>query len=73
MSILENLHTFLGTENHHETNLQERTKSAIVLLRSLPCARSAVLEQIGDVFHEAAQKYVIELESQLLSGLYINI
>ncbi|XP_074639555.1 integrator complex subunit 5-like [Acropora palmata] len=46
----------------------EKTQSAIVLLHSLPCARHAVLEQLCDVFHEAVQKYVVELERQALSG-----
>ena len=49
----------------------EKTQSAIVLLHSLPCARHAVLEQLCDVFHEAVQKYVVELERQALSGQFI--
>ncbi|KAL9989570.1 hypothetical protein ACROYT_G004133 [Oculina patagonica] len=46
----------------------EKTQCAIVLWHSLPCARHAVLEQLCDVFHEAVQKYVVELERQALSG-----
>ena len=48
----------------------EKTQCAIVLLHSLPCARHAVLEQLCDVFHEAVQKYVVELERQALSGKF---
>ncbi|XP_022786395.1 integrator complex subunit 5-like [Stylophora pistillata] len=46
----------------------EKTQCAIALLHSLPCARHAVLEQLCDVFHEAVQKYMVELERQALSG-----
>ena len=67
MSVLENLHRFLDAKTHG-TSLQDKTKSAIVLLQTLPCARGAVLEQIGEVFHEGAQKYIIEVEKQMLSG-----
>ena len=48
----------------------EKTQCAIVLLHSLPCARHAVLEQLCDVFHEAVQKYAIELERQALCGKF---
>ena len=48
----------------------EKTQCAIVLLHSLPCARHAVLEQLCDVFHEAVQKYMVELERQALSGKF---
>lgn len=47
----------------------EKTQCAIALLHSLPCARHAVLEQLCDVFHEAVQKYMVELERQALSGM----
>ena len=67
ISVLENLHRFLVPKSH-ENNLQEKTKSAIILLQTLPCARGAVLDQIGEVFHEAAQKYITEVEKQMLSG-----
>lgn len=67
MSVLENLHKFLDSKSH-EDRLQEKTKSAIVLLQTLPCARAAVLEQIGEVFHDAAHKYIIEVENQMLLG-----
>lgn len=69
-NVLDHLHKFLDADedNEHETSLEERTKSAIVLLQCLPCARSAVLEQIGEVFHEVAKQYVIEVEKQMLSG-----
>eukprot|EP00794_Sanderia_malayensis_P016095 gene16095-17716_t len=69
-SIIENLHTFLGNDESEESeaSLEERTKSAIILLQCLPCARSAVFEQIGEVFHEIAKKYVIEVENQILAG-----
>ena len=46
----------------------EKAQCAIVLLHSLPCARHAVLEQLCEVFHEAVQKYMVELERQALSG-----
>ena len=73
MNVLENLHRFLVPKSH-EINLQEKTKSAIFLLQTLPCARVAVLDQIGEVFHEAAQKYITEVEKQMLSGqVYIII
>ena len=48
----------------------EKTQCAIALLHSLPCARHAVLEQLCDVFHEAVQKYMVELERQALSGTF---
>jgi len=67
MSILENLHRFLVPKSHENT-LQEKTKSAIILLQTLPCARGAVLDQIGEVFHEAAKNYITEVETQMLSG-----
>lgn len=51
----------------------EKTQCAIVLWHSLPCARHAVLEQLCDVFHEAVQKYVVELERQALSGEFYFI
>ena len=72
-NVLDHLHKFLDADedNEHETSLEERTKSAIVLLQCLPCARSAVLEQIGEVFHEVAKQYVIEVEKQMLSGKYV--
>ncbi|XP_068726857.1 integrator complex subunit 5-like isoform X3 [Montipora capricornis] len=64
------LHSFLsGTdESGKALSNVKKTQSAIVLLHSLPCARHAVLEQLCDVFHEAVQKYVVELERQALSG-----
>ena len=46
----------------------ERSQHAIILLRTLPCARAAVLEQICEVFHEAVHKYVLELERQKISA-----
>lgn len=48
----------------------EKTQCAIALLHSLPCARHAVLEQLCDVFHEAVQKHMVELERQALSGTF---
>ena len=38
-------------------------------MRSLPCARAAVLEQICDLFQAAVHKHIIEADSQELSGL----
>ncbi|XP_028407768.1 integrator complex subunit 5-like [Dendronephthya gigantea] len=49
-------------------NILERTKSAIVLMRCLPCARAAVLEQIRDIFQEAVHKHIIESDRQDLLG-----
>ncbi|CAB4000632.1 integrator complex subunit 5-like [Paramuricea clavata] len=49
-------------------NILERTKSAIVLMRCLPCARAAVLEQICEIFQEAVHKYIIESDRQDLLG-----
>jgi len=64
------LHSFLSGKDESGQVLSnvEKTQCAIVLLHSLPCARHAVLEQLCDVFHEAVQKYVVELERQALSG-----
>ncbi len=74
-NILGNLHRFLGIDesDENDASLEERTKSAIVLLQCLPCARSAIFEQIGEVFHEVAKKYVIEVEKQMLSGKKVSI
>ena len=49
-------------------NIVERTKSAIVLMRCLPCARAAVLEQICEIFQEAVHKHIIESDRQDLLG-----
>ena len=49
-------------------NIVERTKSAIVLMRCLPCARAAVLEQIFEIFQEAVHKHIIESDRQDLLG-----
>ena len=67
------MHSFLsGTdESGKALSNVKKTQSAIVLLHSLPCARHAVLEQLCDVFHEAVQKYVVELERQALSGNFV--
>ena len=72
MSILENLHRFLVPKSHENT-LEEKTKSAIILLQTLPCAKGAVLDQIGEVFHEAAKNYITEVETQMLSGLSFSL
>lgn len=50
-------------------SLEERTDSATILLQLLPCARYAVLEKLGEVFLDEAQKYVVELERQNLDGM----
>ena len=50
-------------------NILERTKSAIVLMRCLPCARAAVLEQICEIFQEAVHKHIVESDRQELLGM----
>lgn len=54
-------------------DILERTKSAIVLMRSLPCARAAVLEQICDIFQEAVRKHIVESDRQDLLGTVLHI
>jgi integrator complex subunit 5 len=49
-------------------NILDRTRSAIVLMRCLPCARAAVLEQICEIFQEAVHKHIIETDRQDLLG-----
>ncbi|XP_065068830.1 integrator complex subunit 5-like isoform X2 [Rhopilema esculentum] len=68
MSVVENLHKFLEINGHRDASIYEKSKSAILLLKTLPCATTAVLEQVGEVFCEEAKKYVIEVEKQMLSG-----
>ncbi|XP_066922669.1 integrator complex subunit 5-like [Clytia hemisphaerica] len=50
----------------NDEKIEERTNYAITLLQSLPCARYAVLEKIGEVFFDEAQRYIVELERQHL-------
>ena len=69
MSVIENLHKFLEINGHRDGSIYEKSKSAILLLKTLPCATTAVLEQVGEIFCEEAKKYVIEVEKQMLSGL----
>ena len=54
-------------------SLEERTNYAIKLLQSLPCARFAVLEKIGEVFFDDAQQFFIELERQHLEGIILSM
>lgn len=51
-------------------SVEDRTECAISLLQSLPCARFAVLEKLGEVFFEEAKHYILEVERQHLSGMY---
>lgn len=51
----------LGTK----LTIKEHARSAIVLLRNLPPARSAVLEHLCNVFDEYVGNYLVELESDL--------
>ena len=54
-------------------NIVERTKSAIVLMRCLPCARAAVLEQICEIFQEAVHKHIVESDRQDLLGKVVYV
>ena len=68
--LLQQVHSFvLPSKGPGGTvNILERTKSAIVLMRCLPCARAAVLEQICEIFQEAVHKHIIESDRQDLLG-----
>lgn len=68
---LNDISAFLSIHNDDKdaSSLEDRTNCAIILLESLPCTRYAVLEKIGEVFFDEAQKYVIELEKQHLSNM----
>jgi len=70
---LKDISAFLSS-NHlddkdRSESLEERTNCAIVLLQTIPCARYAVLEKIGEVFFDEAKKYVVELERLHLAGM----
>ena len=69
---LKDITAFLSNhidEKDRTGSLEERTNCAIILLEALPCARYAVLEKIGEVFFDEAQKYVVELERLHLAGM----
>lgn len=70
--LLADVNSFLSKhadDKDRLASLEERTDSATILLQLLPCARYAVLEKLGEVFLDEAQKYVVELERQNLDGL----
>ena len=68
--LLKDISSFLSNHKDDRTaSLEERTNCAIILLEALPCARYAVLEKIGEVFFDEAQKYVVELEKLHLAGM----
>jgi len=73
---LEDITSFLGKsldEADRGANLGERIDSAIVLLQAVPCARYAVLEKLGEAFHDAAKQYIVEMERQQLAGASSSI
>ena len=68
---LKDVTAFLTKEGDDKdllASIEERTSYAITLLQSLPCARFAVLEKIGEVFFDEAQRYILDLERQHLAG-----
>jgi hypothetical protein len=68
--LLQQVHSFVLPSKGPggSVNILERTKSAIVLMRCLPCARAPVLEQICEIFQEAVHKHIIESDRQDLLG-----
>lgn len=70
---LKDVTAFLSKQDGDiSVSIEERTEYAITLLQSLPCARYAVLEKIGEVFFDEAQQYVVELERQHLEGSFFK-
>jgi len=70
--ILREVRTFIHGANYKAQNLRQREslgQSALVLLRTLPSARQAVLEYTGGVFDEAVNSYLLEMDvGQTVNG-----
>ncbi|KAL4237625.1 Integrator complex subunit 5 [Mactra antiquata] len=63
--ILRELRTFLHGANHKAQKQRQRESvahSSLVLLRTLPTARQAVLEYIASMFDEAVNNYLLEMD-----------
>ncbi|WAR31568.1 INT5-like protein [Mya arenaria] len=63
--ILKEVRTFIHGANYKVQNLRQRenlSQSALILLRTLPTARAAVLEYTAGVFDEAVNAYLLEME-----------
>ncbi|XP_052267414.1 integrator complex subunit 5-like [Dreissena polymorpha] len=63
--ILKEVRHFIHGASHKVLSLRQRetlSQSALVLLRNLPTARYAVLEYIANVFDEAVNNYLVEID-----------
>lgn len=68
-NLLQEVRSFVSaSKSQDNVTVLERSKSAIILMRSLPCARAAVLEQICEIFQQAVHKHIIESDRQDLLG-----
>lgn len=66
-NILQDIHRELrkfieGSNYRNNISSEELAKSALILLRSLPSARHAVLEHLCSVFDEAANTHLLQIE-----------
>lgn len=71
---LQDVTAFLSKQNddaNRLASLEERTSYAITLLQTLPCARYAVLEKLGEVFFDESQQYIVDVERQQLEGMIL--
>ncbi|XP_078605288.1 integrator complex subunit 5-like [Branchiostoma floridae x Branchiostoma japonicum] len=48
----------------HKLTLEEHARSALSLLRTVPAARSAVLEFLQGIFDEAVNSHILQIESE---------
>ncbi|XP_060557502.1 integrator complex subunit 5-like [Ruditapes philippinarum] len=63
--ILQEVRNFLHGANYKAQNQKQReslAQSALILLRTLPTARHAVLEYMANMFDEAVNNYLLEMD-----------
>ena len=63
--ILQEVRNFLHGANYRVQNQKQReslAQSALILLRTLPAARHAVLEYMANMFDEAVNNYLLEMD-----------
>ncbi|XP_022084361.1 integrator complex subunit 5-like [Acanthaster planci] len=56
----------------HKLSSEEHARCALHLLRTLPAARTAVLEHLCHVFDESVNSYLFELEGEASTGLNLD-
>ncbi|XP_038045725.1 integrator complex subunit 5-like [Patiria miniata] len=67
-SFVKGIHARSG----HKLTSEEHARCALHLLRTLPAARTAVLEHLCHVFDESVNSYLFELEGEASTGLNLD-